>query len=75
MAFHWLKMEVAAERALSDPKNALHDEDFYKSKVQTANFYYENLLPSTKSLTTKMLAPTSSIMDMKPEHFSFDHAL
>lgn len=75
LGFHWLKMEVAAERALLNPENALHDAGFYKSKVQTANFYYENLLPSTTSLKTKMLAPTSSIMDMKAENFSYDHSL
>lgn len=75
MAYHWLRMEVAAERALLSPESALHEPGFYKSKIQTADFYFENLLPSTRSLKAKMFAPTSSLMAMKPEGFSYDHSL
>jgi len=74
MAYHWLRMEVAAEKGLIDPNSPQPDE-FYQSKIQTADFFFENILPTTASLKPKMLAPTKSLMDMKPEQFSYDHAL
>jgi len=72
MAAHWLKMEVAASEALSkDPTGP--DADFYKAKIATAEFYYENILTRTSALKKQMFSPIGSVMDMKPEHFSFDH--
>jgi len=74
MGLHWLKMEVAAEKALSSAERE-QSREFYEAKVDTAQFYFDTLYPRTKSLVATMFTPTDSIMRMKPEHFSFDHAL
>ena len=76
MAEHWLKMEEAAAKALVSPtdKNE-HTKEFYEAKVQTAEFYFSNILPRTETLVTTMFTPVDTIMQMKEEHFSFDHAL
>mmetsp|Transcript_22908 Transcript_22908/g.54195 ORF Transcript_22908/g.54195 Transcript_22908/m.54195 type:complete len:697 (-) Transcript_22908:349-2439(-) len=75
LAYHWLKMEVAAEAALKDKtkENAL-DEGFYQAKIETAHFYFENLLPRTAWLKQSMLAPADSVMAMPEASFSFDHS-
>lgn len=42
--------------------------------MQTAQFYFDNLLPKTKTLRSTMFTPIDSIMGMKEENFSFDHS-
>jgi len=74
MAYHWLKMEAAAEAALASG-NMEQPREFYEAKIQTAQFYFDNILPKTQSLRTTMFTPVNSVMAMKPENFSFDHAL
>lgn len=74
MGYHWLKMEAAAEAALANGDTE-HPEEFYKAKVQTAQFYFDNILPKTTSIRKTMFTPVDSIMGMKKESFSFDHAL
>ena len=74
MGLHWLKMEVAAEKALASAERA-ESREFYQAKVDTSQFYFDALYPRTKSLVATMFTPTDSLMRMKPEHFSFDHAL
>ena len=76
MAEHWLKMEEAAASALANPseKNA-HPKEYYEAKLQTAEFYFNNILPRTETLVTTMFTPVETVMQMKEENFSFDHAL
>eukprot|EP00040_Diaphanoeca_grandis_P033301 m.203731 g.203731 ORF g.203731 m.203731 type:complete len:654 (-) comp32862_c0_seq1:350-2311(-) len=74
MAHHWLRMEVAAERALADP-NRKHPKEFYVAKIQTSQFYFDNILPRTRSLQNTMFTSVDSIMGMHKDNFSFDHAL
>lgn len=73
MGFHWLKMEAAAEAALASG-DMEQPKEFYEAKVQTAQFYFDNLLPKTKTLRSTMFTPIDSIMGMKEENFSFDHS-
>lgn len=40
-------------------------------KVQTAELYFERLLPSANNLRTGALAPTGSFMQMNNEHSAF----
>lgn len=76
MAYHWLKMEVAAEKALASPAEEREQSaEFYQAKVSTAQFYFDNILPRTRSLSSTMFTPAESVMGLKAEHFSFDHAL
>lgn len=67
LAYHWLKMEEAAVKGLKKGG----DKDFYNSKIQTSHFYYENVLPRTRTLVNTMLAPVDSVMGLKPENFAF----
>jgi hypothetical protein len=45
--------------------------DFYKAKIQTAEFYFDRLLPRAKAHAEAALAPTRTTMQMDVEHFSF----
>jgi hypothetical protein len=63
-----------AEAALASG-NMEHPREFYEAKIQTAQFYFDNILPKTVTLRSTMFTPVESVMAMKPEHFSFDHAL
>lgn len=74
MAQHWLQMEVAAERALAKGEFK-QPEEFYRAKVQTSQFYFDNILPRASAHAVSAFTPVDSIMSMKPENFSFDHAL
>ena len=45
--------------------------EFYQAKIQTAEFYFERLLPRADGHKKSMMAPTSALMQMDNEHFSF----
>jgi hypothetical protein len=53
LAYHWLKMEVAAEAALV--AGGVEDKEFYAAKIETSHFYFENILPRTRGLVPVML--------------------
>jgi alkylation response protein AidB-like acyl-CoA dehydrogenase len=46
-------------------------EEFYRSKIQTAEFYFDRILPRTRGHAKSMLAPTKSVMQMHLDHFAF----
>ena len=75
LASHWLKMEAAAAAKLASPETALEEPAFYEAKRQTSAFVFERLLPRTRSHKEVMMSSPASLMDMKSENFSFDHAL
>jgi alkylation response protein AidB-like acyl-CoA dehydrogenase len=72
MAYHFLRMEEAATRERAAGRG---NADFYLSKIQTSAFYFDHMLPRTRGHAKSMFTPVDSIMAMKPQHFSFDHAL
>ena len=49
--------------------------EFYESKAAASKFYFDHILPRTRAHSQAMMASTDSVMALKPEHFSFDHAL
>jgi len=61
LAYMWAQM---AKVAL--PKQ---DELFYKTKVQTARFYFQRILPRTKGHAAAMLAGMETVMDMEEAAF------
>ena len=63
MAFYWAQMAATSFDKLNSGDGAQSDE-FYRGKIQTAQFFYERLLPRTKSHATSMLAPISATMDI-----------
>ena len=66
MAFFWAQMADAAFTGLASGKG---DKNFYTAKIQTAEFYYERLLPRAKSHGKTMLKSSKTLMQMPEEHF------
>jgi len=73
LAHHWLHMEQAAVRALKAADKS-EEDDFYTAKIQTSAFVFDQLLPRTRTLAQTIIAPLDSLMDIKADHFSFDHS-
>jgi alkylation response protein AidB-like acyl-CoA dehydrogenase len=69
MGHFWLKQAIVANEKLA--KGGKDSADFYKAKIQTAEFYFERLLPRADGHKKSMMSPTSAIMQMDNEHFSF----
>jgi hypothetical protein len=68
MAYFWAQMAQAAyEKLATDVEN----RDFYRAKIKTAEFYYERMLPRTKSLAITMMADPKTLMQLDEELLSF----
>lgn len=65
MAYFWAKMADAAFTGVKSGK----DNDFYTAKIQTAEFYYDRLLPRAKGHSKMMLKDSKTLMQMNEEHF------
>jgi alkylation response protein AidB-like acyl-CoA dehydrogenase len=70
LAYFWALMAQKSFEKLAD-KSGAESDDFYRAKIQTAQFYFERLLPRAKGHADSMLAPSSSVMQLPVEHFSF----
>lgn len=68
MAYYWARMADTAHAKLASGEG---DANFYRAKIQTAEFYFERLLPRAKSHAKMMLKDPKSIMQMEEDHFSF----
>ena len=68
MAFLWAKMAQAAFEKIEAGEG---DIAFYEAKIQTAEFYFERLLPRTKTLASTMVKKPKSLMQMDEESFAF----
>lgn len=69
MAYFWAQMAQTAYEKLAD-KN-LENRDFYRAKIKTAEFYFERMLPKTKSLAKTMMANPKTLMQLDQELLSF----
>jgi alkylation response protein AidB-like acyl-CoA dehydrogenase len=68
MAYFWAQMAQSAyEKLAGDVDN----RDFYRAKIKTAEFYFERMLPRTKSLAKTMMADPKSLMQLDQELMSF----
>ncbi|NQZ81900.1 MAG: acyl-CoA dehydrogenase C-terminal domain-containing protein [Colwellia sp.] len=68
MAYFWAQMAQAAyEKLATDVEN----RDFYRAKIKTAEFYFERLLPRTKSLAATMMADPKTLMQLDEKLLSF----
>ncbi len=68
MAYFWAKMaQTAYEKLATDVEN----RDFYRAKIKTAEFYFERMLPRTKSLSTTMMADPKTLMQLDQALLSF----
>ncbi|OUS23166.1 acyl-CoA dehydrogenase [Thalassotalea sp. 42_200_T64] len=68
MAYFWAQMAQAAyEKLATDVEN----RDFYRAKIKTAEFYFERMLPRTKSLAVTMMADPKTLMQLDEDLLSF----
>jgi len=70
LAYYWAQMAAVAYEKL-EKGDGSESPDFYKAKIQTAEFYFDRLLPRAKAHAEAALAPTRSTMQMDVEHFAF----
>jgi hypothetical protein len=68
LAYYWAMMAETAYQKLEEGEG---DLAFYKAKIQTAEFYFERMLPRAKSHAKMMIKDPKSLMQMKEEDFSF----
>lgn len=68
MAYFWAKM---AQSAMEKIEAGEGDVNFYKAKIQTAEFYFERLLPRAQGHAKTMVKRPKSIMQMQEEDFAF----
>lgn len=64
LAYFWASAAEVALRAESSS-----EEDFYASKIKTARFYYERILPRTRGLAETIKSGASSMMDFELSQF------
>lgn len=69
MAYHWARMAAVAFDKMKTGGEQPYE--FYLAKTQTANFYFDKILPRTQGLAESMTAPSESMTDMEIEHFGF----
>ncbi len=63
LAYFWARAAVAAHDGMS----ASADEGFYASKIKTARFYFQRILPRTRALTVTMKSGAGNLMDFELE--------
>ncbi len=69
MAYMWLRQSAVAVDKLDN--GGEESESFYRTKLNTAEFYYERLLPRAQTHATSMLSPTRSLMQIDAENMAF----
>jgi alkylation response protein AidB-like acyl-CoA dehydrogenase len=69
MGYHWARMAAVAYDKLKN--GGTESPEFYKAKIQTAEFYFDKLLPRTSGHAEAMVAPSDSMTAMKIENFAF----
>lgn len=70
MAFYWAKMAAVAVEKLEDGTGK-ESKEFYKAKIQTADFYFDRMLPRASAHAEGMVSPSKSVMQMEIDHFNF----
>ncbi|WP_020394162.1 acyl-CoA dehydrogenase C-terminal domain-containing protein [Thiolinea disciformis] len=68
LAYLWARMAAVAQQQLAAGTS---EADFYRAKLATANFYYQRILPRTRSLVAIISAGSASLMALDSAHFSF----
>ena len=59
-AYFWAKAAAIAAQSLAEGDA---DEAFYQSKIYTAQYFFQRLLPRTESLKTTMLSGVENVLD------------
>ncbi len=69
LAYMWAMASATAQEALA--KDDCTERDFYEAKIATSEFYFDKLLPRTRTLVATMDTGADSLMALNAEHFSF----
>jgi len=64
----WARMAQRAQQVLADGTS---EADFYAAKLETAVFYFERILPRTRTLAVTMQSGADNLMALAPQHFRF----
>lgn len=67
MGYFWAMM---AQKAYEKLDSGGGDIAFYEAKIQTAQFYFERLMPRAEGHAATMMGSLESVMGMPPENFS-----
>ena len=70
MAYSWAQQAAQATDLLANRQGA-ESADFYRAKIQTAEFYFARLLPRAQAHRKAALASTRSVMQLDKDHFAF----
>lgn len=68
LAYFWAKMAIIAQEKIAE---GAEEKGFYKAKVQTANFYYQRILPRTLTHAEAMLSGAGNLLDMEEDDFLY----
>jgi alkylation response protein AidB-like acyl-CoA dehydrogenase len=68
LAYFWAKMVSVSQQKLAEGTT---DEAFYKTKQQTAQFYYDRILPRTLAHAQMISAGADSMMAIEEDNFMF----
>ncbi|WP_373086339.1 acyl-CoA dehydrogenase C-terminal domain-containing protein [Sneathiella sp.] len=66
LGFMWAQMAKIAKAKLADGAD---DPDFYKTKLVTARFFFERMIPDVSSLLVKMSAGSKTMMELDADAF------
>jgi hypothetical protein len=70
MGYFWA-LQAEKSAALLDSGEGEESKDFYTSKIQTAEFYFDRLLPRASAHKKSAVSSTKSLMQMKNDNFNF----
>jgi alkylation response protein AidB-like acyl-CoA dehydrogenase len=68
LGYFWARMAQVAQAELAKGSTEIA---FYEAKLHCARFYFERLLPRTRSLSVTMLSGADNLMSLDAEHFAF----
>lgn len=64
LAYLWTRAVLVSTEKLNGP-----EKSFYESKIKTARFYMQKLMPRTSGLYSNIMAGSSSLMNMEDREF------
>lgn len=68
LGYFWARMVKVAQEKLAEGEG---DQAFYEAKLATAKFYFERILPRTRSLVVTMQSGSDNLMALDQEKFAF----
>ncbi|UTA49248.1 acyl-CoA dehydrogenase C-terminal domain-containing protein [Simiduia sp. 21SJ11W-1] len=68
LAYFWALAAVDAQAKLDAGTS---EKAFYEAKIATARFYFQRILPRTRSLVESMKSGAGNLMALDAEHFAF----